>query len=115
MLKLKRFLTKLRRAMTLLQTMTVRPHEYMSEDEEEHVVETPRTTALMVPRGHFAVSAGDGEERRRFVVELKQLNNPAFLRLLEEAKEEFGGSFRQEGALLLPCPPQHLEKILEDD
>ncbi|KAI4349117.1 hypothetical protein L6164_009753 [Bauhinia variegata] len=53
-----------------------------------------------------------GEETKRFFVELGYLPDPAFLRLLEQAKEEFG--FRQKGALALPCRPQELQNILEN-
>ena len=54
-----------------------------------------------VSEGHFAVLAVKGEETKRFIVELDYLTNPAFLRLLEKAKEEYG--FRQKGALHIPC------------
>ena len=65
-----------------------------------------------VAEGHFAVLAIKGEERKRFIVELECLNDPHFLRLLEKAKEEFG--FEHQGALVLPCRPQVLQKILDD-
>ncbi|KAE8099643.1 hypothetical protein FH972_017608 [Carpinus fangiana] len=65
-----------------------------------------------VSEGHFAVLAVKGEETKRFVVELDYLTNPAFLMLLEKAKEEYG--FRQKGALQIPCPPEELQKILDD-
>jgi SAUR family protein len=72
--------------------------------------------ATMVPddvsEGQFAVFAVKGEETKRFVVELAYLTNPAFLRLLEKAKEEYG--FRQKGALEIPCLPEELQKILDD-
>lgn len=64
-----------------------------------------------VKEGHFAVIAEDGEEPRRFVVPLSCLTQPCFLRLLEEAAEEYG--FDQEGALTIPCSPRELERILE--
>jgi SAUR family protein len=65
-----------------------------------------------VSEGHFAVFAVKGEETKRFVVKLDYLTNPAFLRLLENAKEEYG--FRQKGALQIPCPPEELQKILDN-
>jgi SAUR family protein len=72
--------------------------------------------ATMVPddvsEGQFAVFAVKGEETKRFVVELAYLTNPAFLRLLEKAKEEYG--FGQKGALEIPCLPEELQKILDD-
>ncbi|XP_059428590.1 auxin-responsive protein SAUR71-like [Corylus avellana] len=81
--------------------------------EDLREVQVPAT---MVPddvsEGHFVVFAVKGEETKRFVVELDYLTNPAFLRLLETAKEEYG--FRQKGALEIPCPPEELQKILDD-
>ncbi|XP_054814345.1 protein SMALL AUXIN UP-REGULATED RNA 16-like [Prosopis cineraria] len=64
-----------------------------------------------VKEGHFAVIAEDGEQPRRFVVPLSCLTHPSFLRLLQEAAEEYG--FGQEGALTIPCSPKELERILE--
>ncbi|KAI4349118.1 hypothetical protein L6164_009754 [Bauhinia variegata] len=65
-----------------------------------------------VVEGHFAVFAIKGEETERFIVELDNLNDPAFLGLLELAKEEYG--FKQKGALAVPCRPQELQKILDE-
>ncbi|KAI4349119.1 hypothetical protein L6164_009755 [Bauhinia variegata] len=65
-----------------------------------------------VREGHFAVLAIKGEETKRFVIELDYLNDPAFLGLLDLAKEEYG--FRNKGALAVPCRPQELQKILDD-
>ncbi|KAK9755581.1 hypothetical protein RND81_01G036100 [Saponaria officinalis] len=67
----------------------------------------------LVPKGHFAVLAGNGEEeQKRFVVELRYLKNQAVLKLLRKAEEEFG--FEHEGALVVPCRPDELQKILRD-
>ncbi|KAJ1384058.1 Small auxin-up RNA [Sesbania bispinosa] len=65
-----------------------------------------------VKEGHFAVIAvaEDGEEPKRFVVPLSCLTNPTFLRLLEQAAEEYG--FEQHGALTIPCRPSELERLL---
>ncbi|KAF5751567.1 putative SAUR-like auxin-responsive protein family [Tripterygium wilfordii] len=63
-----------------------------------------------VKEGHFAVIAGDGHVPKRFVVPLTYLTHPRFLRLLEQAAEEYG--FDGEGALTIPCRPSELEKIL---
>ncbi|XP_009613076.1 auxin-responsive protein SAUR50-like [Nicotiana tomentosiformis] len=66
-----------------------------------------------VKEGHFAVFAvntGSEETRKRFILELNWLTNPAFLRLLKLAEEEYG--FRQKGVLEIPCPPEELEKII---
>ncbi|KAL9240793.1 hypothetical protein vseg_014971 [Gypsophila vaccaria] len=67
----------------------------------------------LVPKGHFAVLAGnvEEEEQKRFVVELRHLKNQALLKLLKKAEEEFG--FQHEGALVLPCRPEELQKILD--
>ncbi|KAK4797901.1 hypothetical protein SAY86_030227 [Trapa natans] len=64
-----------------------------------------------VPEGHFVVHAVGGGEAERFVVELEYLTEPAFLRLLEKAEEEYG--FRHKGALMVPCRPQELQRILQ--
>lgn len=64
-----------------------------------------------VLEGHFVVLANKGEERKRLIEELHYLDDPAFLGLLERAREEYG--FRQKGVLVIPCHPQELEKILE--
>lgn len=61
----------------------------------------------LVPKGHFAVLAGNGE---RFVVELRYLKSPGLVRLLKEAEEEYG--FQPEGALVVPCKPEELHNIL---
>ncbi|KAJ9181546.1 hypothetical protein P3X46_009667 [Hevea brasiliensis] len=72
--------------------------------------------AKMVPKdvkqGHFAVIAVKGGEPKRFVVELENLTNPAFMKLLEEAEEEYG--FQQKGVLAVPCQPEELQIILGD-
>ncbi|KAL5565771.1 hypothetical protein UlMin_028935 [Ulmus minor] len=63
-----------------------------------------------VKEGHFAVIAVEGDEPKRFVVPLSFLAHPIFLRLLEQAAEEYG--FDHDGALTVPCPPSELERIL---
>ncbi|WVZ03245.1 hypothetical protein V8G54_024051 [Vigna mungo] len=65
-----------------------------------------------VKEGHFAVIAKDniGEEAKRLVVPLSCLKNATFLRLLEEAAEEYG--YDQHGALTIPCRPSELEMLL---
>ncbi|KAL0409962.1 UNVERIFIED_CONTAM: hypothetical protein Slati_3585900 [Sesamum latifolium] len=67
-----------------------------------------------VKEGHFAVLAVKNEEEKptRFVAELCLLKQPAFLRLLKLAEEEYG--FQQTGVLAVPCPPEELKKILQD-
>ncbi|XP_058082422.1 auxin-induced protein X15-like [Magnolia sinica] len=70
---------------------------------------------LAVPRdvkeGHVAVMAVGGEHHRRFIVPLSYLAHPAFLRLLDQAEEEFGLS--QGGTLTLPCRPSEIERVLK--
>ncbi|KAL3530522.1 hypothetical protein ACH5RR_009844 [Cinchona calisaya] len=65
-----------------------------------------------VKEGHFAVIAMDDDELKRFVVPLSCLTHPTFLRLLEQAAEEYG--FDIEGALTIPCRPSELERILAE-
>ncbi|KAF3632207.1 putative 2-oxoglutarate-dependent dioxygenase AOP1.2-like [Capsicum annuum] len=75
------------------------------EDDEEVV-------PCDVKEGHFAIFAVNtkDEERKRFILELNWLNNPALLRLLNLAEEEYG--FTQRGVLKIPCPHEELEKII---
>ncbi|KAH7553547.1 hypothetical protein ACOSP7_029712 [Xanthoceras sorbifolium] len=80
-------------------------------DHEELEVATIMEVPDDVKEGQFAVFAVEGEETQRFVIELGFLTNPAFLRLLEQAEEEFG--FKQKGALTVPCRPQELKRILQ--
>ncbi|KAI3983255.1 hypothetical protein MKX01_013322 [Papaver californicum] len=72
------------------------------------------TKALELPsdvkKGQFAVFATEGNEAKRFIVELDCLSNPAFLKLLEKAEQEFG--FEQDGVLALPCKPDELKRVL---
>ncbi|KAK8553830.1 hypothetical protein V6N13_072767 [Hibiscus sabdariffa] len=77
-------------------------------DEDVEETKIPKD----VKEGHFAVIAVNGGKSKRFILELSYLRNPAFLRLLEQAKEEYG--FQQMGALILPCQPEELQKILDD-
>ncbi|KNA15361.1 hypothetical protein SOVF_098900 [Spinacia oleracea] len=56
-----------------------------------------------VPKGHLAVYVGDyNEGKKRYVVPLSCLSNPAFQELLSLSEEEFGFS-HPTGGLTLPC------------
>ncbi|XP_012571203.1 auxin-responsive protein SAUR21 [Cicer arietinum] len=76
-----------------------------------------KSTSTYVPEdvkeGHFGVIAEGGkeEESKRFVLPLRCLTNPTFVRLLEQAEEEYG--FDHEGALTIPCNPSELHKMLQ--
>ena len=61
-----------------------------------------------VPKGYFAVYAG--EESRRFVVPTEYLREPAFRDLMERAADEFG--FAQAGGLRVPCAEEDFEDLL---
>lgn len=61
-----------------------------------------------VPKGYFAVYAG--EESRRFVVPTGYLREPAFRDLMERAADEFG--FDQAGGLRVPCAEEDFEDLL---
>ncbi|XWS55858.1 hypothetical protein CRYUN_Cryun09bG0036000 [Craigia yunnanensis] len=76
-------------------------------DEEMDVATVPDD----VKEGCFTVFAVKGKETQRFVIELDNIKNPAFLSLLEKAREEYG--FQKTGVLSLPCRPQELQEILE--
>ncbi|KAL3515074.1 hypothetical protein ACH5RR_021976 [Cinchona calisaya] len=47
------------------------------------------TGCLDVPKGHFAVYVGESE-KKRFVIPIAYMNQPAFQELLSQAKEKFG-------------------------
>ncbi|KAM7265118.1 hypothetical protein ACFE04_002801 [Oxalis oulophora] len=74
------------------------------------------TTAEIIPsdvkKGHFAVTAMLGIEKKRFIIELQYLTNPAFMKLLEQAREEYG--FMQKGVIFVPCLPVDLQDILDE-
>ena len=67
----------------------------------ESLLEQPAAAAAEggVPKGYFAVYAG--EESRRFVVPTGYLREPAFRDLMERAADEFG--FAQAGGIRIPC------------
>ena len=84
---------------------------YYCDDENEEACES-NYVPEDVKEGHFAVIADDGKELKRFVIPLKCLSQPTFLRLLEQSAEEYG--FGQEGTLTIPCRPSELERILAE-
>ncbi|CAI8616383.1 unnamed protein product [Vicia faba] len=63
-----------------------------------------------VKKGHFVVMAEDEEEIKRFVVPLRVLTNPMFVRLLEQAGEKYG--FKGNGALTVPCRPNEFQMLM---
>ena len=76
----------------------------------ESLLEQPAAAAAEggVPKGYFAVYAG--EESRRFVVPTGYLREPAFRDLMERAADEFG--FTQAGGLRVPCAEEDFEDLL---
>ncbi|KAK4386384.1 Acylphosphatase [Sesamum angolense] len=108
LIALKLLIRRLQNHLQLSRTLdTIRNVEY------EHLKEAEETVPDDVQEGHFAVLAVENEEEKpmRFVVELGVLNNPAFLRLLKLAEEEYG--FQQKGVLTIPCRPNELQRILQ--
>ncbi|EXC54958.1 hypothetical protein L484_000422 [Morus notabilis] len=59
------------------------------------------SSALDVPKGHFAVYVGE-DEKKRFVVPLSLLNQAFFQDLLVQAEDEYGFDHPM-GALTIPC------------
>ncbi|KAL2456991.1 SAUR-like auxin-responsive protein family [Abeliophyllum distichum] len=82
----------------------------LAEFEEE--MRESKNVPNDVKEGHFAVIAVDDDEFKRFIVPLSYLTHPSFLRLLEQAAEEYG--FDQDGALTIPCRPTELDRILAE-
>ena len=54
-----------------------------------------------VPKGYFAVYVGE-DQKKRYVVPVSYLSEPAFQELLSMAEEEFGYEHRI-GGLTIPC------------
>ncbi|KAL7257476.1 hypothetical protein ACSBR1_003719 [Camellia fascicularis] len=63
--------------------------------------EAASSSAVDVPKGHFAVYVGE-REKKRFVIPISYLNNPSFKDLLSQAEEEFGFDHPM-GDLTIPC------------
>nr|XP_009770668.1 PREDICTED: auxin-induced protein 15A-like [Nicotiana sylvestris] len=59
------------------------------------------STAGDVPNGYFAVYVGE-KQKKRFVIPLSFLSQPAFQDLLSQAEEEFGFDHPM-GGLTIPC------------
>ncbi|KAJ0020696.1 hypothetical protein Pint_32083 [Pistacia integerrima] len=95
--KLKIVVERLHKSLSLVRKSNSYCDDYVPEDVKE---------------GHFAVIAVDGEQPKRFVIPLSYLTHPGFLKLLEQAAEEYG--FDHEGALTIPCRPCELERILAE-
>ncbi|XP_057984299.1 auxin-responsive protein SAUR71-like [Malania oleifera] len=117
MLRLKILVAEVQKGLSILpysNRQSAHPGFVKVGDEEEAEAEAEsRKVPSDVKEGHFAVlaAAAEGGEPKRFIIGLKHLTNPAFLRLLEQAKEEYG--FEQTGPLAVPCRPEELQKILE--
>nr|XP_043623510.1 auxin-responsive protein SAUR50-like [Erigeron canadensis] len=65
----------------------------MHKDEDEDYI--PRD----VPKGHLVVYVG--ENKSRFVINVKLLKNPMFIELLDQAREEY--DFTTDCQLYIPC------------
>ncbi|KAA0063814.1 hypothetical protein IC582_018869 [Cucumis melo] len=105
-MKLRLVIALLQKSLSPLLSKEPKPESFYEE------FEAAATVPKDVEEGHFVVFAVDGDERKRFVINLEFLSNPEFLRLLELAKEEYG--FQQKGALTVPCRPEELQKIVEE-
>ncbi|KAL3518423.1 hypothetical protein ACH5RR_021012 [Cinchona calisaya] len=104
---LKIVVKKLQKSLSLGKKLAAR-----AGDEFEEAMNDSRNVPDDVKEGHFAVIAVDDDELKRFIVPLSYLTHPTFLRLLEQAAEEYG--FDREGALTIPCRPRELEIILAE-
>ncbi|XP_031258295.1 auxin-responsive protein SAUR71 [Pistacia vera] len=106
LMKLKVLITKLQRR-RLFSTSRARAN---LNQVDENGKNGEKGSGGTVKKGHFAVVAVKGEKPKRFTLELGYLNNPEFIKLLEQAQEEFG--FEQKGVLAVPCQPEELQDIL---
>ncbi|KAK2654976.1 hypothetical protein Ddye_008028 [Dipteronia dyeriana] len=68
------------------------------------------TYNLGTVKGHFSVLVLSNGETQKFLVALRYLSHPPFIKLLEAAEQEFG--FDQKGALVIPCEASELKRIL---
>ncbi|KAL6979376.1 hypothetical protein U1Q18_021041 [Sarracenia purpurea var. burkii] len=110
--KKKKSIVKIRSAMEKLQkSLLSEKKPALACDDLEHAGDSTGVPKD-VKKGHFAVIAVDDEHVKRFVVPLTYLTHPSFLRLLEQAAEEYG--FDHDGALAVPCRPVELERLLAE-
>ncbi|KAH6797672.1 hypothetical protein C2S52_022226 [Perilla frutescens var. hirtella] len=70
----------------------------------------PWMTSYATKSGHFSVITTGNGESKKFLIGLRFLSYPPFVRLLEAAEREFG--FEQKGVLTLPCEASELQQIL---
>lgn len=110
-MKLEHLIRKLQLVLSLNPSRGMEIEAVQDDYDEELKEAAPTMVAEDVKEGHFAVLAVMGGEPKRFIVNLCYLTNPAFLRLLEQAEEEFG--FGQKGTLAVPCQPEELQRILQ--
>ncbi|XP_059311360.1 protein SMALL AUXIN UP-REGULATED RNA 51-like [Lycium ferocissimum] len=107
---LKIVVEKLQRSLSMVRRLAAEfdnnKHQHNQPDQNDSSHSVPED----VKEGHFAVIAVDEDELKRFVVPLKCLTHPSFLKLLEQAAEEYG--FDHDGALTVPCRPSEFEGIL---
>lgn len=107
LMKLKMLINKLQRRLV---STSREPYLEDIEEEEEYENERGRRVSTDVKRGHFAVVAVKGGKPKKFIVEMDNLSNPAFLSLLEQAEQEFG--YQQQGVLAVPCRPEELQDVI---
>ncbi|PSR95213.1 Auxin-responsive protein [Actinidia chinensis var. chinensis] len=103
--KLKIVVEKLQKSLSLAKKPASNAHDFERVTDSTGV---PKD----VKEGYFAVIAVDDDELKRFIVPLIYLTHPSFLRLLDQAAEEYG--FNHDGALTVPCRPSELERILAE-
>jgi len=114
-LKLKHLISKVLKGLHFLEiskAYTTRANYVRIRDIDDDGDKESETSTTTVPEGYFAVIAMQGEETKRFVLELEYLRDPLFMKLLEQAKEEYG--YQQKGVIALPCSPQELQKIIDN-
>ncbi|KAL3324946.1 hypothetical protein AABB24_038851 [Solanum stoloniferum] len=112
MVNLKIVVEKLQRSLSMVRRLGAEfdsQHQHTQSDQNDSSNNVPED----VKEGHFAVIAVDEDELKRFVVPLKCLTHPSFLKLLEQAAEEYG--FDHDGALTVPCRPSEFERILRHE
>ncbi|CAH1427416.1 unnamed protein product [Lactuca virosa] len=70
------------------------------------------TKSMETPKGYLAIYVGE-QEKKRFVVPVWLLSQPAFQELLDLAEHEFG-CVHQMGGLTIPCSEYTFSDIVSD-
>ncbi|KAK8485798.1 hypothetical protein V6N11_036820 [Hibiscus sabdariffa] len=83
---------------------------FMSQTKNDSSSRRRAENSGPLKKGHFSIIVLNNGEPKKFFVALRYLRYPPFIKLLDEAEQEYG--FSQKGALVIPCEASELERIL---